>query len=167
MKSYYLLKELTAVFEREIGDLFFPHADGTDRPLHIYLHAWPQDQTSDVFPSICIRWGGSEMGEEEAEAHLVDTVAIALGVYAPDNQEEAGLLLAQLNDAVMTTLNKYRLLANQFQRIYPVRSEQPSPDRKWSEYHAATIVTQWDYMVPVTPLYNGNKLYNTVEADYD
>ena len=167
MKSFYLLKALKDVFLEEIGDLRFPHADGTDRALHVYLHAWPQDQSSDVFPSICIRWAGSEMDEEGPEAKIVETVAIAIGVYSPDNQEQAGLLLAQLNDAVMWVVRKHRIVADMFERILPVRSEQPSPDRKWSEYHAATIVTQWDYQIPVTPLYQGYELYNAVEADYD
>lgn len=154
MRSRELLLALEEVFKKELGDYLFPSTLGADQPVRIFLHSWPQEQDEDVFPSIVIRWAGSEMEEVEQEASIVETIAIAIGVYAPDNQRQAGILLAELNDAVMQILHRYqnRVVAGRFQREWAIESEQPSPERKWSEYHAATIVTKWHYNVPITPL---------------
>lgn len=153
MRSHELLLALEEVFKKELDGYLFP-SDSGEKPVQVFLHSWPQDQLIDAFPSIVIRWAGSEMEEDGPQFIIEETIAIGIGVYAPKDQRQAGILLAELNDAVLQILHKYsnRLVANRFERSWPILCQQPEPDRKWSEYHAATIVTKWDYPVPVTPL---------------
>lgn len=160
MKSRLLLLALEDLFKKELAGYLFPSPDGGEKPVEVFLHSWPQEQLAECFPSIVLRWGGSEMTEEQADAYIVETVAIALGVYSPGDQRQAGILLAELNDAVMQILHKYnnRIVAGLFEREYPIESQQPSPELKWSDYHAATIVTKWNYRIPITPLEHSEKI---------
>ena len=72
---------------------------------------------------------------------------------------EGGKILSELYDTVLTFLHTNRIIGNKFQRLYPITASVPDPERKWSDYHMMTILTQWDYLVPVTPLYqNANDI---------
>ncbi|MDE7064853.1 MAG: hypothetical protein K2O70_05195, partial [Desulfovibrionaceae bacterium] len=71
---------------------------------------------------------------------------------APESQEQAGLLTAEILDVLRASLMRQRLLADMFDLELPLKGSQPEPRKQWNEYHLATLITRWNYAISRRPL---------------
>lgn len=149
MTSRLLLCALRDRLTAELADRPFPAARGAARPARVYLHGLPREQEEACYPFVVLRWSGGEVSSQaDHRVVLRDSVALALGVYSPDSQEEAGLLLAELLDLLRRVLWTTRLLADRFALEEPLKAAIPGPRDRWNEYHLATLETSWNYVWP-------------------
>ena len=77
-----------------------------------------------------------------------ETLALVIGMFAPEGQEQAGLLLAELLDWLRAVLRRNRVVAKKFELQYPLKSSMPEPDRQWIEHHYATVYPEYQYVIP-------------------
>lgn len=157
MRSHELLPAIVECLEKALAKYPFPDPSGKDVPPRVFLHGLPDDQGDSAYPFVCVRWTDGEWEEADAMAGGTETVALVLGVFAPESQEQAGKLLAILIDACAATIRRTRILAKKFERQMPIRAAVPDPERRWNQYHMATITTVWQYAIPVTPLWENGK----------
>ena len=151
MKSKELLLSVREMLIGAMQDYPFPACDGGHGDLQVFLHGLPEDQRG-TYPFICIRWasGGIDEGMEGAEGR--ETLALVIGMFAPEGQEQAGLLLAELLDWLRAVLRRNRVVAKKFELQYPLKSSMPEPDRQWIEHHYATVYPEYQYVIPSIPL---------------
>jgi hypothetical protein len=152
MRSRELVTSLHAHLAAELKNYAFPDPSGTPHDCRVFLHGLPDTQDARTYPFVCVRWVDSGLEEDGDGAYVTETVTLILGVYAPESQEEAGILLAELMDAVVGCVRRCRLLEHRFQRELPIRAAIPDPERQWNQYHMATVTTTWQYGIPVTPI---------------
>ena len=128
-----------------------------DPEIRVFLHDLPADDgEARTYPFIVCRWVSGEMVEETGYSFgNTETVSLFCGVYAPENQHEAGLKMAELLDEVRLCLRHTPLLGGRFKLEYPVSASIPDPEHKAIEYQMATIETKWQYALPQTPLLRG------------
>ena len=81
-----------------------------------------------------------------------ETLALVLGMYAPESQEQAGLILAELLDWTRAVLRRNRVVAKKFQLELPLKASIPDPEKQWMEYHMATVFPEYQYIIPSIPL---------------
>ena len=164
MRNAELMQALVRELRRYLSQYCFPSNTMIDTAPRVYWHSLPDYQDEEPYPFVVCRLFDSELEEFKAECKVTETIVLGLGVYSRSGTDEVGNILSDLYDAVLTWLHATRLLANKFQRVYPVKTQVAEPDRRWSDYHMVTIVTTWDYIVPVTPLYENGKTF--MEEDY-
>lgn len=147
--SRLLLCELANFVGSSLKGYPFPSPDGAWLDCRVFLHGLPDEQEAGTYPFIVIRWvEGTVESEADSQTILTETVALLLGVHAPRAQAEAGLLCAELMDALRRSLWKKRLLADRFQLIEPLRSSIPSQQQQEHRFHMATMETVWNYVWP-------------------
>ena len=151
MKSKELLLSVREMLIGAMQDYPFPASDGGHGDLQVFLHGLPEDQRG-TYPFIWLRWasGGIDEGMEGAEGR--ETLALVIGMFAPEGQEQAGLLLAELLDWLRAVLRRNRVVAKKFELQYPLKSSMPEPDRQWIEHHYATVYPEYQYVFPSIPL---------------
>lgn len=67
--------------------------------------------------------------DEDADgAEGRETLALVVGMFAPEGQEQAGLILAELLDWLRAVLRRNRVVAQKFELQYPLKSSMPEPD---------------------------------------
>ena len=160
MKSRELLPAIVACLQEGLASIPFPDPDGGEVAPRVFLHGLPDNQEDACYPFVCVRWADGQWDESDAAAGAEETVALVLGVYAPQSQEQAGQLLALLLDACVYIVRSNRLLARKFERRMPIRASVPDPERRWNQFHMATVTTTWQYVIPVTPLWeNGQSIH--------
>lgn len=125
-----------------------------DPEIRVFLHDLPADDgEARTYPFIVCRWVSGDMNEESnGDFGCTETVSLFCGVYAPENQHEAYLKMAEMLDAVRLCLRHNPLLGERFQLEYPVSATIPDPEHKAIEYQMTTIETKWQYALPQTPL---------------
>ena len=149
MTSRLLLLELKDHLEGIVHDYAFPSPDGEPVDTRVFLHGLPQEQQDHCFPFVIARWMNGNLNDSGVHTgQLVDTVGLALGVFAPKDQEQAGILLADLIDCLRIGLWHDRILANRFELELPLATTIPDVRQKWNEYHLATMETRWNYVWP-------------------
>lgn len=150
MRSRHLLLALRDFLKESLKDCALPDPEtGTDAAPRVFLHNLPDARTGDVaYPFVIARLGTYDCDEERCE----DTVSLAVGVWSPQSQEQAGLLTAHTLDVLRAALMRRRLLAQTFDLVLPLEGSQPEPRKQWNEYHLATLITRWNYAVPRRPL---------------
>lgn len=118
----------------------------------VYIHNLPVfevSQKEEVFPFVIIRFDGKKLEENNTE----DTLVFALGVNEDKNQEEAGLLLAGLHDALTRIFYEKRIVGNFFETLLPIQAKQAEPEKKWNEYHFSSMEITFLYnSLPPRPL---------------
>lgn len=144
-----LLLALSGFVAEAVRDYPFPSPDGNLRDCRVFLHNLPDVQEEGTYPFVIVRWQeGWIESMEDAKTVLRDTVALALGIHSPGDQEQAAMLCAELVDCLRRALWKKRLLAHCFELVEPLRSAMPDADRQQHRYHLATIETVWNYVWP-------------------
>ena len=149
MSSRQLLLELRELVRGALRDLPFPSPDGDGlQAVQVFLHGLPEDQEEGCYPFVIVRWVDGQVElEPDHKTLLHDSVALALGVYSPESQEQAGLLLAEMHDCLRRAVWTCRLLAGRYQ-LEELKSAVPPPKQRWHQYHLATIETVWNYTWP-------------------
>lgn len=156
--SRLLLTSLCAFVERSVADYEFPAPEGGAGDCRVFLHGLPDGLEDDCYPFVIARWlDGQITSLEDGQTILRDTVALALGVYAPKSQAQAGLLCAELLDLLRRALWKERLLASRFELVEPLNAAIPEAGRQMHEYHLATIETVWNYAWPPKALWQAGQ----------
>lgn len=148
MKSRKLLLDLESLLTAELRSYPFPAPDGGTCDVRVFLHGLPEEMGEECFPFVIIRWTEGRLEDTETQTLGLETVGFVLGVYAPDDQRQAGIITAELLDAVRQILWRNRLLARMFDLQPPLRSGIPSPKEKWNQYHMATVEATWNYVLP-------------------
>lgn len=124
----------------------------SDMNLNVYIHNLPMQEVSQqekIFPFVIIRFDGKKLDENYTE----DTLVFALGVNENQNQEEAGLLLADLHDALTRIFYEKRIVGGFFETLLPVQAKQAEPEKKWNEYHFSSMEITFSYnSLPPRPL---------------
>ena len=147
--SRLLLTELAAFVREAVAGYPFPGPSGAWLDCHVYLHGLPDEQDSETYPFVIVRWlTGEVQSEPDAKTVLTDTVVLALGVHAPRSQAEAGLLCAELLDCLRRALWKKRLLASRFELVEPLKAALPGLKQQIHRFHMATLETVWNYVWP-------------------
>lgn len=152
MRSRELLLAVKELLAESMKEYPFPTPEGSCEDLQVFLHGLPDEQGRRTYPFICVRWasGGIDEGMEGAEGR--ETLALVLGMYAPESQEQAGLILAELLDWTRAVLRRNRVVAKKFQLELPLKASIPDPEKQWMEYHLATIYPEYQYVIPSTSL---------------
>lgn len=163
--------ELMTALIGELKSFYAPYkfltAKGEARAVNVYWYGPPDYQEEDPYPFVICRLIESELVEDRGLCTMIESIAMALGVYSNEGQELGGKLLSSLYDTTMLFLHSHRVIGGKFERKYPIKSFTLEPDRRWSEYHSLTITTDWTYLVPVTPLFeNGTTFMDIVEVDH-
>ena len=150
MKSRQLLLALRDFLRANLQDTLLPDPEtGATITPRVFIHNLPDARDGDAaYPFVVVRLGTYESDEEQCE----DTVSLAVGVWAPENQEQAGLLTAETLDALRAVLMRQRLLADTFDLALPLEGSQPEPRKQCNEYHLATLITRWNYAISRRPL---------------
>ena len=133
----------------------FPAPDGSCEDLQVFLHGLPDEQGRRTYPFICVRWVSGDINEGVdgyIGAEGRETLALVLGMYAPESQEQAGLILAELLDWTRAVLRRNRVVDKKFQLELPLKASIPDPEKQWMEYHMATVFPEYQYIIPSTPL---------------
>ena len=133
----------------------FPTPDGFCEDLQVFLHGLPDEQGRRTYPFICVRWVSGDINEGVdgyIGAEGREILALVLGMYAPESQEQAGLILAELLDWTRAVLRRNRVVAKKFQLELPLKASIPDPEKQWMEYHMATVFPEYQYIIPSTPL---------------
>lgn len=144
-----LLTELCQFIRETVRDYSFPSPNEGEMDCRVFLHGLPDSQDTDTYPFVIVRWQEGEIESmEDSKTVLRETVALILGVHAPKNQEQAGLLCAELMDCLRRALWKQRLVAKRFELVEPLRSVMPEADRQQHRYQMAVIETVWNYTWP-------------------
>ena len=138
MRSRELLLAVKEMLTEAMKEYPFPTPDGSCEDLQVFLHGLPDEQGRRTYPFI---------GAEGRE-----TLALVLGMYAPESQEQAGLILAELLDWTRAVLRRNRVVAKKFQLELPLKASIPDPERQWMEYHMATVFPEYQYIIPSIPL---------------
>lgn len=118
------------------------------RDCRVFLHGLPEGLEEETYPFVLIRWTDGDILEQDTWTVARDTVSLILGVHSPRDQEEAGLLLAELLDLLRRAIWKERLLCGQYQQAEAPAAAIPDPERRVHKYHLATIKTVWEYLWP-------------------
>lgn len=144
-----LLTSLCAFVERTLSGYPFPSPDAPCEDCRVFLHGLPEAQDAGTWPFVICRLVEGELASEaDGKTVLTDTVALILGVHAPASQAQAGLLLAELMDALRAALWRERLLAGRFELQEPVRARVADMEQKVHKFHLATLETTWNYVWP-------------------
>ncbi len=165
-----LVLESLALFVRDVvKDYPFPSPQGSARDCQVFLHGLPDEQETETYPFVIVRWLEGEIAsEEDAKTVLKDTVMLALGIHNPHSQAEAGTLLAELMDCLRRAIWKKRILANRFELVEPLRSQIIEQQRQQHRFHLATIETVWNYTWPPKALEEaGQSQLRTVSMSVD
>ena len=155
MKSRQLLLALRDFLRERLKDTLLPDpATGAALAPRVFLHNLPDARDGDAaYPFVIVRLGSYESDEEQCE----DTVSLAVGVWSPESQEQAGLLTAETLDALRAALMRQRLVGEIFDLVLPLEGNQPEPRKQWNEYHLATLITRWNYAIPRRGLHDGQE----------
>ena len=151
MKSYDLILALRDFLVKELAALSLPDPfSGHDVSPRVFIHNLPDRQTAPgetpaTYPFIIIRLAEGEA--DDNQCRCIDTVVLAVGVWSPESQEQAGLLTAQTLDFLRISLRAKRLISERFE-LEELSVTQPEPKRQWNEYHLATVNTRWNYTIP-------------------
>lgn len=151
MKSYDLILALRDFLVKELAALSLPDPfSGHDVSPRVFIHNLPDRQTAAgetpaTYPFIIIRLAEGET--DDNQCRCIDTVVLAVGVWMPESQEQAGLLAAQTLDFLRISLRAKRLIDARFE-LEELSVTQPEPKRQWNEYHLATVNTRWNYTIP-------------------
>ena len=140
MRSRELLLAVKEMLTEAMKEYPFPTPDGSCEDLQVFLHGLPDEQGRRTYPFICVRWVSGDINEG------VD------GYIAPESQEQAGLILAELLDWTRAVLRRNRVVAKKFQLELPLKASIPDPEKQWMEYHMATVFPEYQYIIPSTPL---------------
>lgn len=158
MRAHKLLLDIKAFLEAALADMPLPDSStGKDAlgKAQCFFGNVP-DSNEEVlpnrFPFVVIRWTEGEDQENADSNSGVDTVALILGVYAPDGPGEAELVTAILMDHLRSALMRNRILASMFDLQLPLSSAKPDPEKRQHNYHIATILTRWNFSEPRRPL---------------
>ncbi|MFR8053769.1 MAG: hypothetical protein ACLU6O_03270 [Bilophila wadsworthia] len=151
MKSKELLLSVREMLIKAMNDYPFPASNGKSGDLQVFLHGLPEDQRG-TYPFVCVRWASGSLDEDADGAEGRETLALVVGMFAPEGQEQAGLILAELLDWLRAVLRRNRVVAQRFELQYPLKSSMPEPDRQWTEHHYATVYPEYQYVIPSTPL---------------
>lgn len=155
MTSRKLLLSLCEFVEDSVKSYPFPSPEEKMQDVRVFLHGLPEEQEAGIFPFVIVRFTDSEIASErDGQTILRDTVLLALGVYAPKDQRQAGLLCAELLDCLRRAIWKKRLLAEVFELVEPLRASCPDSGRQMHRYHWATLETVWNYTWPPKALDN-------------
>lgn len=152
MKSRELIMAMKELLLSALRDYPFPLPGGGCGDVAVFVHGLPDEQGARTYPFICVRWASGDIEEGMDGASALETLALVLGIHAPQDQEEAGLLLAELLDWLRATLRRHRVVARKFELQVPLRAVVPEPEKEWFLYHMATVYPQYNYVVPSTPL---------------
>lgn len=151
MKSYDLILTLRDVLREEFAGLSLPDPNtGVDVSPRVFIHNLPDrlSESGDLpatYPFVIIRLAEGET--DDNQCRCIDTVVLAVGVWAPESQEQAGLLTAQTLDFLRISLRAKRLINERFE-LEEAGFTQPEPQKQWNEYHLATVNTRWNYTIP-------------------
>lgn len=151
MKSYDLILALRDFLRRELAVLPLPDPNtGVDVSPRVFIHNL-SDRLSEngdlpaTYPFVIIRLAEGET--DDNQCRCIDTVVLAVGVWAPESQEQAGLLAAQTLDFLRISLRATRIIDERFE-LEELNATQPEPQKQWNEYHLATVNTRWNYTIP-------------------
>lgn len=151
MKSYDLILALRDFLRKELAVLPLPDPiTGFDVSPHVFIHNLPDRQTAAgetpaAWPFAIVRLAEGET--DDNQCRCIDTVVLAVGVWAPESQEQAGLLAVQTLDAIRISLRATRIIGERFE-LEELNVTQPEPRKQWNEYHLATVNTRWNYTIP-------------------
>ena len=151
MKSYDLILALRDFLRQELTALSLPDPlAGHDVSPRVFIHNLPDRQTAAgempaTYPFIIIRLAEGET--DDAQNICTDSVLLVVGVWAPESQEQAGLLTARTLDFLRISLRARRLISERFE-LEELSITQPEPQKQWNEYHLATVNTRWNYTIP-------------------
>lgn len=151
MKSCDLILALRDFLVKELAPLSLPDpSTGHDVSPRVFIHNLPDrlSESGDLpagYPFVIIRLAGGET--DDNQCRCTDTLVLAVGVWSPESQEQAGLLAAQTLDFLRISLRSARILGERFE-LEELSVTQPEPKRQWNEYHLATVNTRWNYTIP-------------------
>lgn len=124
----------------------------SDITPQVYIHNLPIQEVSQkkgVFPFVIIRFDEKKLEENYTE----DTLVFALGVNEDSSQENAGLMLADLHDALTRIFYSERIVGSFFETVLPIKAKQVEPEKKWNEYHFSSMEITFSYnSLPPRPL---------------
>ena len=154
MNAQELLVGLETLLVSTLKDFAFPAPPDapSERDVTVYLHDVPEECSSQ-FPLVVIRWLSGITEGEGASQYAEDTVLLYLCVYA-GNQREAGLLTANLLDALRGTLWMERVISRKFCLQGSIKAHIPEPQQQINSFHVATIQATYRYGIPVQPVGN-------------
>ena len=95
---------------KAMNDYPFPASNGKSGDLQVFLHGLPEDQRG-TYPFVCVRWASGSLDEDADGAEGRETLALVVGMFAPEGQEQAGLILAELLDWLRAVLRRNRVVA--------------------------------------------------------
>lgn len=151
MKSYDLLLAVRDFLRAELRNLPLPDpSSGLDAAPRVFVHNLPDrrddaDEYPASYPFVIVRLAEGET--DDSQCRCVDALVLVVGVWAPESQEQAGLLTAQTLDAIRISLRAGRVIDDRFE-LEELGFTQPEPQRQWNEYHLATVNTRWNYTIP-------------------
>ncbi len=151
MKSYDLILALHSFLFNELAGISLPDpVSRRDITPRIFIHNLPDrvSETGDPpasYPFVIIRLAGGET--DDALCRCTDTVVLAVGVWSPESQEQAGLLTVQMLDFLRISLRAARIIGKRFE-LEELSVTQPEPHKQWNEYHLSSVNTRWNYTIP-------------------
>lgn len=134
----------------------------SDIDLQVFIHNLPVQEVSEddsLFPFVIIRLDEKKLEEDYTE----DTLIFALGINEPTNQEQAGLLLAELHDVLFRIFYEKRIAGGFFEALLPITAKQTEPERKWHDFHFSSMEITFKYnTLPPRPLGMGFEHENDI-----
>lgn len=146
--SHLLLTSLADFLKESLAGYPFPDPSGRWQDLRVFLHNLPDAQEDGTYPFVIVRWTLGEMEAVNSTTSLTDTVSLYCGVFNPRHPAEAGLLMAELIDALRMAIWPTRVLAGRFEQTGPLKIQAVEPERQVHHYHLATIETVWNFVWP-------------------
>ena len=168
MRNEDLIACIVDLMKKELKNYHYPQIDGKFDVCNVYRYNVPSTQDTKSYPFLIVRLIECEVEEDfnNGFCDVVSSVAIGLGIFSQDGPEIAGKLLDNLCDTVLYILRRTRTIDDRFNRRMPLNLTVPEPDKQWHDFHMATIISQWDFIVPAIPLYGIDKGYKNLEAKW-
>lgn len=151
MKSYDLICAVRDFLRAELRNLPLPDpATNLDAAPRVFVHNLPDrrddaEEYPSTYPFVIVRLAEGET--DDSRCRCVDTLVLVVGVWAPESQEQAGLLTALTLDWLRSSLRAGRVIDGRFE-LEELGVTQPEPQRQWNEYHLATVDARWNYTIP-------------------
>lgn len=121
-----------------------PEAETLTEPP-VYVGGLPDGLGGEeAFPCVVVSWEEAEDTEEEAEVSVEITLCMS-SHRGPQGLEQ---WTATFTDRLRSILREARVLDNEFERQWPVRTRRPDPRKEQHRYAVVVLATTWRRPAP-------------------
>ena len=136
-----LLEAVRDLLSANMKGFYFESPSGNERIVPpVYLGGVPsKDKSDESYPCVVVTWAEAEDGRDMDEI----SIDIFLCAVSKEGLEGRELETAAFADHVRRVLRENEIIANKFERQWPVRAQRPDPKKESHKYAVVLLSTIW------------------------